>query len=145
MGKCIWVSNARWKNAFYQTSLLGEKCFLLVSLFSLFLHIEKLKLQMETFGSLGCQHFPSKRSLSTSWDLSILLWEQFPSIWSTHLSQSNQWAMDGILFSAAHHSHFLTASRVDCPLRPNLILLSGMEGLKRALYPLHVTWMCFGE
>lgn len=36
MGKCIWVSNARWKNSFHKTFLMGEKCFLLVSLFPLF-------------------------------------------------------------------------------------------------------------
>lgn len=40
------------------------------------------------------QHSPLRRSLS---------------IWSIHLSQNDQWAMDGISSSAAHHSHFLIA------------------------------------
>lgn len=67
---------------------------------------------METFGCLGCQHFPPKRFLCASWDLSILLWEEFPGTWSIHihLSQSNQRAMDGIPSSAAHHPHSLIAS-----------------------------------
>lgn len=54
-----------------------------------------LSFQKVPFCLMGSQHSPLRR---------------IPGIWSIHLSQNNQWAMDGIPSSAAHHSYFLIAS-----------------------------------